>query len=245
MKKHKTKLTKISFTIALLIYFNVCAGLWHLLYWDAFNINYFEIVDSSDLIKNFINPFSKQSLFILLIFILSYGINYLINKKFSTNTVQVNDKKIRSFFYLIIGILSTISILLTYFKLLKFEIYGYYITPMLLSIALTLHTYNVTSKLYRTIKNLLVRMFTMNIIFFFLGISISLPIKEQIEVHENKNIKIVEELALKDGTDVCKFNNFKILGSTSNYLLLCSLDNNNIMIISTNEIIYYSYSLSK
>lgn len=67
-----------SASILLIPYFTVCSGLYHVAYWDTFNLNGLAYISISDLIKSFIYPFFTFSLTILIGIIYSefaYGID--------------------------------------------------------------------------------------------------------------------------------------------------------------------------
>lgn len=46
-----------SVSILLIPYFTVCSGLYHVAFWDTFNLNGLAYIGISDLIKSFIYPF--------------------------------------------------------------------------------------------------------------------------------------------------------------------------------------------
>lgn len=106
-----------SVSILLIPYFTICSGLYHVAYWDTFNLNGLAYIGISDLIKSFIYPFLTFGLTIFIGIIYSefaYGIDKIFPNGGGRQTTT--GKKLNSKFSIAIAVTLWVLLVILLYK---------------------------------------------------------------------------------------------------------------------------------
>ncbi len=207
----------------ILAYLTICAGIYHIAYWDTFGINGLAFLDVSDLVKSFIYP--VVSLF-------GYGIyNFLIGYFSSGYSSILHSETLGKYKVKVIDILYIIILL----SMLCFGIYlalddnpAYYVL-FAFTTGEFLMSFSKTERLFDSIPDINHKGIFIRALIYIPVFSYSTAKYYSVSIKSNYRFDYVFDGSGKKDT-------MKFLGKGGNYFIFTDTRNNKIFIISVNKI---------
>jgi len=258
------KLNPTIFITFMVLYFGACASIWHLTFWSNFDINFLQFIDITKIIKDFAYPFLSSCAVFTITFIASSLFHVFENVNYS-RAEFVKDEKVELFKTesSIYGrgrnssvgefLNKNVKIFALIYCFFVFSVgkWGndskWTILPLMISppIAILLTNRNI---FFKRIQNLDIRFSLLNFIIILPLISYFYSMKASLDIYNNASYKVISNIKLKsdDIKAVSKiFIGKKYLGAGNDKLFLIDLQNNEITIINTEEVVFVSYIKKK
>lgn len=219
-------------------YLTICAGLWHIGYWSTFDINILQHLDTADIIKSFIYPFVYSVLMYFggqIIATIFFKNSLLWQKEFKYGGAEetMHPKRLKIIRFVLSGI-SIIFIVIAYIFLGSDKwVWILFIIATFIGIFL-----NNKSFLSNVIPD---RNFRLNFVYTIILIpclSFGMAKKKSLDIFDNKNKQttIVSVLTNQNQDTLIVDNKLKLLGITSDFVFVMTMDNKLIIMLSKSDI---------
>jgi hypothetical protein len=214
-------------------FFTICGGIYHLAYWDTFDINGLAYIDLSEIIKVFIYPFVSA--------IIMFTIGIIIGKFIMPSTFFPNGNGSNTKVGKVLNSKWCIQLLIFIWAIVIYVLYNgisihrWIVWGYIVGYVPWLYL-NKTGFLHDYFKNERIRI-------SFLIVLIYLPIysfstgKYNSELIK-KNLKYEYITELKTNSDVGRVDSLKLLGYTGKFYIISNLNNDNLLIIESSKIEY-------
>lgn len=215
-------------------YFTVCSGLYHIAYWDTFNINGLAYISLPDLIKSFVYPCIYFLFIAVLSFIIGEGI-FHVNKVFphgeGRNTAI--GKKVNSIVGRSLSLILWLSLVITMYT--YGNVYRWYYWSLIVGIVPMLVLDNLGFWLTEFTDNR-IRIHAIRILVFLPIISFASGKYQSELIYKNIKYQYVTNDSIYPNYDSSKIDTLKYLGNTDKYFILANLKNSAIIFIRNDKL---------
>lgn len=221
-------------------FFTICGGVYHLAYWDTFDINGLAYIELSEIIKSFIYPFVSA--------IIMFAIGVIIGKFIMPPTFFPNGDGSKTKvgkvvnYKLGIELLLVIWIIVIYFLYKYGSIHRWIIWGYLVGYIPWLYL-NKVGFLQDYFKNEQIRISFLIVLVYLPVFSFSSGKYNSELIKENLKYEYITDL--KTNNSVGRSSPLKILGFTGKFYILSNLNNDSLLIIESDKIEYIKLKQKK
>lgn len=223
-----------SVSILLIPYFALCSGLYHIAYWDTFNLNGLAYISFSDLIKSFIYPFLTFGLTILIGIIygeLVFGIDKVFPSGGGRQTTT--GKKLNSKIGISIGL--AIWILLVIFSYRQMTTYTWFIFGFLIA-SVPAVLLDRAGLFENTFSNETIRHHVIRLLIYIPAFSFAAGKYHSDLVRQNKKYKYSICQKVISNSDSLAIDTLKLIGNTDQQYFFTDLKNSAVYILRSDKI---------